>query len=221
MLNKYLEQVQSDEIKTWINTALKAYLKRHPEDQGEIEHILDFMASDAAPKRLQKMSYVQAQAGAAKWVKALAKKGKDIDDTNQIEVIKRYKNGFRLVRLAGKEAFDREGKLMAHCVASYFDKESEIYSLRDEKNQPHCTIEVQRENSRVNQIKGKGNGSINPKYIKTVLSVLKHFNMDVRESEMSNLGYVKLEDYELKALGHLFDKKNIFVYNKSTFLFVK
>ena len=38
---------------------------------------------------------------------------------------------------------------MSHCVASYYGRDVEIYSLRDKKNLPHCTLEKD------NQIKGE------------------------------------------------------------------
>lgn len=222
LLNKYIEQVKDNqEIINWINTTLNARLQKQPafENQGEIEHILDFMQSDKAPKRLQKMSYDQAKISAEKWVKSLVKKGKHIDDTSQIEIIKKYKSGLRLVRLVGKDAYEREGKLMAHCAASYYGRDVEIYSIRDEKNEPHCTIELQRSNGLIQQIKGKGNGSIHPRYIKTVLAVLKHFNMKVNENDMTNLDYIKLEDYEVKELLPLITNAKTLVLKSVTYLF--
>lgn len=38
---------------------------------------------------------------------------------------------------------------MSHCVASYYGRNAKIYSLRDSKNKPHCTIEDGQ------QVKGK------------------------------------------------------------------
>ena len=60
-----------------------------------------------------------------------------------------FKDGFKFVLLKSESAYAREGKIMSHCAASYFGRNSKIYSLRDENNNPHCTIEED------NQIKGK------------------------------------------------------------------
>lgn len=221
MLDKYLKQSNSVELNNWINTTLKAYLRKNQENQGEIEHILDFLNSDRAPKRLQKMSYAQAKISAEKWVKALTKKGNHLDDSNEIEVIKRYKNGFKFVRLVGKTAFEREGFLASHCVVSYFGKKnSEVYSLRDGDNHPHCTIEILRKEGLVNQIKGKGNGSIHPKYIKMVLAILKYFNKEIRPTEMINLGYTVLEKYEVSMVKAANPKAIIMTYKYVPYLFV-
>ena len=223
-LNKYLVQTEKSEVKNWISTTLNSYInkKNNPENQGEIEHVIDFMNSDKAPKRLSKMSYPVAVQESKKWVKALAKKGKDIDDTADIKVVKKFRNGFKLVKLVGKPAFEREGFLMSHCVASYFGKtETNVYSLRDEKNMPHATIEVTGDNDNVNQIKGKGNGSIHPNYIKMVIEVIKKFGVEVRSSEMQNLGYATFTNVEEKILKMTETKIETFSHKKQKYYYVQ
>ena len=77
---------------------------------------------------------------------------------------------------------------MRHCVESYYGKDDEIYSLRDKKNNPHATFSKSSQ-----QIKGKGNGNIHPKYVKYCVEFLEHVGISVRDSEMANLGYVNIE----------------------------
>lgn len=224
MLNKYLEQTKKEEVKLWINQVLSSYLKKNEENQGEIEHILDFLHSDKAPKRLKKMSYPTAKVQAEKWVKSLAKKGDNIIEVEgkDYKVVKRYyPSGYKFVKLVSENSFKREGNLMSHCVASYYNKDNvKIYSLRDEQNKPHCTIEVYGDKN-INQIKGKGNGSIHPKYIKYVISILKYFKMEVRESELNNLGYSKFNKKEIDFLIAHFNVKLLklnneyYIYNNS------
>lgn len=169
-MEKYIDYVSlihaaSDEVLNWININLKNYLEKNKEDQTEIEHILDFLCSDKAPKRLKKMSYKEALKNTNKWQKTLIKQAKDIEEKEEdTEIVLDFKDGFNFVKLIGKNAYDREGKLMSHCVSSYYGKDDEVFSLRDKENNPHCTI-----SSNSQQIKGKGNGSINPKYIKYVV----------------------------------------------------
>jgi hypothetical protein len=197
------------EVKWWIDNTLKAALKRdiaRPQNVSEVEHILDFLLSDKAPKRLQKMSYDQAKESARKWTEALQKKGQNIVETeDDVEIILRSKkSGFRYVKLVGENAFKREGAIMRHCVASYFgNSEVEVYSLRDENNEPHATIEITKTGS-VNQIKGKGNGSIHPKYISYILKILKYHKMEVRDSEMENLGYITFDPDYLKLFEEVY-----------------
>ena len=170
MLNDIIKYAKGMEVKQdvfdWINSHLKAQLEKDGViGQSEVEHIIDYMASDKRPKRISKMSYAQAEANTEKWNKALIKKGsKIIEIESDVEVIKDFKDGFKIVKLIGKAAYEREGFLMRHCVASYYGSSKEIYSLRDAENQPHCTMEKDQ------QIKGKGNGSISPKYIKYIVA---------------------------------------------------
>jgi len=103
-----------------------------------------------------------------------------------------YKDGFNIVKLISEDSYKREGKLMSHCVASYANKESEIFSLRDAKNNPHCTIEI-KENE-VRQIKGKGNGSISPKYVHHILEFLEFKNLKINKHDMLKLGYLALPE---------------------------
>lgn len=196
-MNTYLQQTQKESVKTWINKNLVNYLKKNPENQSEIEHIIDYLNSDKAPTELAGLQYEAAKNNAEKWVKALQKKGRNIVETEaDTENVLIFEDGFKLVKLIEEVSFKREGTLMGHCVASYYNKsDCAVYSLRDLNNKPHCTVEVQgTSNSSINQIKGKGNGPIHPNYIKYVIDILKYFKMDVRDSEMSNLGYSVLPD---------------------------
>lgn len=196
-MQKYLDQTESSEVKNWINKNLANYLKNNPESVGEIEHIIDYFKAREKwcvdrnkSFNLIKMSYEQAVKLSNQWVSTLKKKGKDIVETeSDVETIIDFNNGVRLVKLVGKSAFAREGHLMSHCVASYYGNDKVcVYSLRDKKNEPHCTIEIVK-NGDVNQIKGKGNGDIHPRYIKYVIKILEHFNKDIRTSELTYLGY--------------------------------
>jgi len=222
-LQEYLQQTEKEEVKLWINHNLANYLKKEQENISDIEHIIDFLNSDKAPTRLKKMSYTQAKEGSEKWQKTLVKQARNIiESDDDVEVIIDFDNGTKFVQLTGKSAFLREGKLMGHCVASYYGKEGvKVYSLRDSKNNPHCTLEVVGENN-VQQIKGKGNGSIHPNYIKYIIRILQKFDIPVRGSELKNLGYDDLpEDYvsfletNFTGIKYItFDNKK-YVYNKS------
>lgn len=202
-LEKYYKQDLSPEIKYWISHNLSNYLQKGTVDENEteIEHIIDYLQSEKAPKRLKKMSYKEALKSTKKWNDALIRKAENCVETEMdTKEFMKFNAGYKFVELVGKQAFLREGNLMRHCVGSYYGKDDVvIYSLRDSKNNPHCTIEVQKSGNNINQIKGKGNGSIHPNYIKYVLSFLKEVGMEIRGSEMSNLGYddINLIDKDL------------------------
>jgi hypothetical protein len=90
---------------------------------------------------------------------------------------------------------------MSHCVGGYtLTNDCLIYSYRDSKNMPHATFEVRKSNNEIIQIKGKGNGAIHPKYIDPILEFLKAIGMDIRPSDMINLGYHHIQKDHLEYL---------------------
>lgn len=133
-----------DKVFKWIDARIIPFLEKNPEDQGEVEHIIDYLSSDDAPNNITAMTYDQAKTNTEKWTKTLIKRGENIKEKpGDTEIVLDFKDGFKIVKLVGKPAFEREGTLMANCVASYFGrKDTEIYSLRDESNMPHCTFEA-------------------------------------------------------------------------------
>jgi hypothetical protein len=192
----------NEEVLTWINTVYKNYSQSNPTSH-EIEHIIDFLVSPAAPSRLRKMSYPDARRKAEEWSKANQKKGKDLQDSDEdMETIHDFLDGTKIVRLKTKKAFQREGFLMSHCVGGYSpdDKNCLIYSYRDQHNMPHATLEVKKEDESINQIKGKGNGPIHPKYIHPILAFLKSIGMEIRPNDMKNLGYYHIHSESLPYL---------------------
>lgn len=182
----------NDDVRNWVNTVLAKRARRQHLDQTEAEHILDYLMSDAAPTRLRKMSYEQAHSNAAKWSAANQKKGRNIEESaNDVEIIYDFMDGTRIVRILTKNALQREGFLMSHCVGGCDpnSKNVHIYSYRDKKNMPHATFEVRRQEKEITQIKGKGNGAIHPRYINPILQFLMAIGIKIRPRDMKNLGY--------------------------------
>lgn len=185
------------EVAEWIGTVLEKYAKRARLDQSETEHVLDYLLSDAAPKRLRRMSYEQARVAAEQWSKANQKRGRNLTDgPSDLETLHAFDDGSRIVRLLTKNAYQREGFLMSHCVGGYNPASADvhIYSYRDKKNVPHATFEVRKNDNQIVQLKGKGNGSIHPRYIRPILTFLEKVGVPVRKSEMANLGYHHVSD---------------------------
>lgn len=197
-VEKYAKAIgASDEVLDWCRTTLRKVLSTrmfYP-SMSEVEHIIDWLVSDAAPSRLRRMSYDQALAGSDKWMKANLKKGRGLTDTeSDIETMHDFLDGTRIVKLLSSRAYEREGFFMKHCVAGYNPSTSTIYSYRDARNEPHATFEVARNGKEIVQIKGKGNGSIHPRYIHPILAFLQIVGMPVRPRDMANLGYIHVPD---------------------------
>ena len=199
-LVEYAKGMNAEEdVFVWINERVKT-----PLIQVELEHIIDYLCSDKRPKKLDRATYEQILKKTNDWNKTLINKAAHIKEIKaDTKTILDFKDGYKIVKLIGKNAYDREGFLMRHCVSSYYDGDEEIYSLRDKNNNPHATL-----SSGSNQIKGKGNGSINPKYINYIVKFLEYKGLDVKDSEMKNLGYINIS----KLKKHLSNscKKSLF-----------
>jgi hypothetical protein len=203
------------DVFVWIDNHLRAYAKKNNIEISEAEHVIDYLASEERPKRLSKMSYSQAKNNSDKWNKSLVKKGRSIiENEGDTEIVKDFGDGFKIVKLVGKNAYEREGNLMRNCVASYFGRDKEIYSLRDKNNEPHATLEKD------NQIKGKGNGYITAKYIKYIVEFLQFTGMNVRDSEMENLGYFKIEDDLRQMIQKQFKNASFYNYKEKNYIFL-
>ena len=209
IFTEYAKHIGANEhLLKWVATVLKNELARENKTTEEVEHILDYMVQ--CGKKVQRMSYKDAKKLADAWTKTQQKKGNGIiekpDDT---EVLLDFKDGFKIVKLIGENAYKREGFLMSHCVGGYYGNGKEIYSLRDKDNMPHCTMEKDQ------QIKGKGNGDIHPKYIDYVVKFLEKVGMTVGDSEMKHLGYINLgtliKDLEIElseeTKGYMYQEK--------------
>lgn len=185
----------SEEVISWIDTTLTNYLKKNNPRVVEVEHVIDYLVSSQGPKKLRRMSYPQAKEKAKAWTEAQQKKGKHIKESNKdIEVIHKFQSGYKIVKLLSTDAYKREGFLMRHCLGGYgLNKNIEIYSYRDSKNDPHATFEIQKNHGTISQIKGKGNGPIHPKYINDILVFLEIIGQKPRQSEMTNLGYYYID----------------------------
>lgn len=213
----------NQEVLDWLKTTGKKALSLKKIDVSELEHVLDFLVSTAAPPRLQKMSIVDAKRKTQEWNEQQQRKGRNLVDSEEdIETIHAFDDGTKIVRLKTKKALQREGFLMNHCVGGYSidNKNQHIYSYRDTENLPHATFEVQKKNQEIIQIKGKGNGPIHPKYIHPILAFLKVIGMEIRPPDMVNLGYFHLDKIFMPFLENIEEaKKQMVEINGETYAF--
>ena len=185
---KYIDEFQdgNEYGKYFLENQLSQHIKTGSENSTDIEHILDFVYS--CKKKYKNLGYSTILEKANAWSKKLQASASSKEKEKEgVDIETVFKSGtYRVVKLISKKAYAREGKLMSHCVSSYSDRGFDVFSLRDNSNKPHCTICKQD-----HQIKGKGNGKINPKYIKCVVAFLEHMEIDVSR-DMENLGYVDI-----------------------------
>lgn len=116
-----------------------------------------------------------ALGNALKWANKAKYKKRIEEDPEGIRNVLSFEDGFFWVQLDSEKALIREGELMGHCVAEYFEdvemSQVRIFSLRDSKNKPHVTLEFA--SSRVVQMKARFNKPMPRTYLKYVVSLMK------------------------------------------------
>lgn len=167
--------------------------------KDKIDHVIDYLKSDEAPKRLDALTVPEAMKQADAWTKMLTKKKVNpLDAAEGEEIIKKYSDGFTWRKLTNEAALSREGTEMGHCVGSYWREvesgKTQIYSLRDNKNQPHVTIEVSDDS--LVQIKGKGNAAVASQY-------RAHAQNFVRELGDGEITPVRVDIQECRDVGNI------------------
>jgi hypothetical protein len=147
----------------------------------EISHVMDYFRSDAAPRgSLTGLSVPDAIEKSIQWTEQLSKKASDEETLDDIRIA--YKDGsFTWVELLSEKALSKETKYMSHCVGDpkqgYLERiengDIEIYSLRDSANKPHVTFTLDKDrDDNIDELSGKGNQPIDPKYIPYVKKFL-------------------------------------------------
>jgi hypothetical protein len=130
----------------------------------------NWKTTDTRLRRVDRIAFPVATQAAILWYKDVSENIWNYVVDKPI-LVKAYDHGFRWVRMVSALQFEREGRLMNHCVGNgnYFNGwrssgELEYYSLRDAENTPHVTMQVKFNSSHplvrqgsVQQCKGNGN----------------------------------------------------------------
>src|SRR5271166_6073468 len=107
---KYAETLtQNEEILNWARTVGRASLKKEAVSESCLEHVIDWLVSDAAPKRLRRLNIKDAVRLSTNWMELNKKKGKDLEDTDtDIKTFMKFEDNTRIVELLSESAFKRE-----------------------------------------------------------------------------------------------------------------
>ena len=172
---------------------------------NDIRYITDyFNGAQDIPENVWSMDFDQMFKLSEDWHETF--KGKvDAGPYETKDVVYDFGNGFTIVKVP-PEDLGTEGDNMGHCVGGYCDSVETgatiIFSLRDPKNAPHVTIEVDY-SGRVDQIKGKQNDAPVPKYRPMVKQWLKTTDFDYsRSGDYQNI--LTIEDYQADLEGDEF-----------------
>lgn len=141
---------------------------------------LDLVDPRLAAKR-GRIPYEHARDHALRWHAALAARpdggadGEMKDDPEGREAVLDLGDGWRWVRLVSDLALDYEGRRMRHCVGdgAYDRFRTDIYSLRDPDNEPHCTLEYDVQRRRVQQARARANADVPVRYLDQVETLLR------------------------------------------------
>ena len=171
---------------------------------NDVRYIADyFNGSQEIPDNVWQMDWQSVFALSEEWHDQIGKGYKFTGDYQYKDVVYKFDNGFTIVDVNTEHDLGIEGEKMGHCVGSpgmgYCDDVASgkviIYSLRDEKNDPHATIEVY--GGAVDQIKGNGNSKPKDRYAKMILQWLRTTDLDYSSSpDYLNL----LTDAEIQQL---------------------
>lgn len=147
--------------------------------QNDFQFIIDWAKKDKPD--IFSMSFREAFSSAQDWHDNLKTTGKyrifeEDKDEKRVVYISNDKKFFFMLLNANE--LDAEGDIMRNCVSSYKNKlirgHSLIISMRDTKNQPHVTIEVDVRTSSVTQVRGKANTSPGKEYMKIITEFALH-----------------------------------------------
>lgn len=172
-LDPYTKAKRTDPV--WLKEGLKEGKEFHtalltPAFKQNIEHALGYINTVPDPVRI---SIPDAITLGNKLISEENAKAGSGEDPTKLKVLHTFNNGFKWVQLETKKQLEREGKLMNHCVGSngqrYINdtlaKKIQIWSLRDKKNIPYCTIEYNVKSKKVFQIKGPSDLGVQSKVI--------------------------------------------------------
>ena len=164
----------------------RLYIKNHNNNKEVIENKLKVLEHEF--QSIPKLSYKEILHRANLWTEKLNKRAQQEEDWAGIKEVYSFNDGFKVYELFSEKALEREGFLMNHCVASYFNHDSKIYSLRDTNNNPLVTIEYDTHNESIEQIKGKNNDIIKKEHAHYIYAFLS--------KKIPNFKYADLDGLE-------------------------
>ncbi len=163
------------------------------ERASQFQYIIDWAKKDKPD--IFRLDFEQALEKSKEWHDNLKSTGKYRifeDDKDENRVIYKSKDGNFFFILLNPDDLDAEGDIMRNCVGTYKDKVIKGYSLiismRDMKNQPHVTIELDIKTSTVTQIRGKANTTPSKEYMKIITEFAvfaSGLNHDIDEEVLS------------------------------------
>jgi hypothetical protein len=213
------DSIDLTQAPSWLKTAVERGDELYEFDPSqelkqEIEHILDYLNSDAFDQhsKLNRISFAQAKQMSDNWHHQLAnpskkelerRKKRQLDDSDLVKTIYKFKDGYRIVELTNDACKTREGELMGHCVGGGNYRDKTILSLRDTSNEPHATMEISNTNPfLIVQLQGKANQDVVEKYWPYMSEFLRKTDYHLEPQFLRKIGLVEIEGeiYEINNM---------------------
>jgi hypothetical protein len=156
-----LKKHRLDEDWNWVHRVVTL---NYPIDFNDLYDFYQATIQDNPRFDIYSFSLEQIVELSKEWHDAMAQKGegKVYTKLKPENIIHIFENGFKLVELDNENDMVVEGNLMHHCIGGptyvpkLYNKTARFFSLRDQANKPHVTIELSPDLSTVYQIQGFG-----------------------------------------------------------------
>jgi len=182
---------------------IRAPLKSDTKLVTKLDHIVDYLIyylKNNKGKALDSVTWTHVKRGIEKWEKSFALK-KEIKEVLPGEkLVLKSSDGFSWYELTDSLSLANEGSRMDHCVggacSAVISGGTKIFSLRDQDNLPHATLEYDVPDHSFNQLKGKNNSAISKKYSKYLKEFLENFKQENPDTEFS----IEANDFEASGI---------------------
>jgi len=121
-------------------------------------------------------------------------------EKKDIQTVLQFENGYRIVELLTENALFYETSHMGHCIGkgAYDEKitagSHRYYSLYDNKNKPHVTLEIQNNTCQLVQCFGKENTAPIEKYLPYIQNFLQNKKINLDNDWAKYTGLIKITD---------------------------
>lgn len=174
LIERYVEQMP-DYAKDWCYRRITRQLNKTGQlpDQSTVIGVADYLSSldseHETYRKLNRISWNDAVWLQEKWHEAIARKAakmKELEGDPSGDVVVECEDGYKWIVLKTPEQLNFEGNMMGHCIGNgNYDKSGNaFYSLRDQNNAPHVTVEFNQNGNDYIQICGKANQSVGVEY---------------------------------------------------------
>jgi hypothetical protein len=147
-----------------------------------IRRIITWLNEGVPPEEagaaVNRLGFSQAEDLARKWRRSLkGQRAYGGRESGAVPVFHHY--DATIVQLTSASALRFEGNRMRHCAGEYdqlvADSVCEVYSVRDPRNNPHATVEVEPDGT-VLQVKGMANGRVDPRWRPAIRAFVQQRN---------------------------------------------